>query len=379
MPWMRGSMPLRRGQALSNCPYPALDAGGWQNLFTDEEGVPYTFGSNMAGQLGLGDLVKRLSPVAVNVSKDTSDVTTVAGGDFHSFYVDSSGVLYGMGQNKDGQLGVGDTVGRQLPVKVTVGIKLVAGGEAHSLCVDEAGVLYTFGGNTYGQLGLGDTQPRLRPTRVNTLNNAKVTAISAGEFFSLYLDEVGDKLVGFGYNGYGMLCLPDLKDRWLPTKIMGPVSLMAAGRAHLMAAGNWGLYVCGNNRFGQLGTGNIVDQHAPYRVLPSDGSYNPVTYVAAGELTSFYVSNGALYATGWNFYGQLGLGDTTDRLSFTQVSSVPLNSVKAIAVGANHAVYIDTEGSLYSFGAGMEGSLGVNSTLDSSVPVKVPGHLVSLV
>lgn len=372
MPWTSD----RRAQALSNCPYPALDAGGWQSLFADEEGVPYAFGSNMAGQLGLGDVVKRLSPVAVKVSNDTSAVTTVAGGYFHSFYVDSSGVLYGMGQNIAGQLGVGDTVGRNSPVKVTTGIKLVAGGEAHSLCVDEAGVLYTFGGNQYGQLGLGDTQFRLSPTRVNTLNYAKVIAISAGEFFSLYLDEAGD-LVGFGFNGYGMLCFPDLQDRWLPTKIMGPVSLMAAGRAHLMAAGNWGLYVCGNNRFGQLGTGNIVDQHTPYQVLPSDGSSTPVTYVAAGELTSFYVSNGALYGTGFNYYGQLGLGDTSDRLSFTQVSTVPLNTVKAIAVGANHAVYIDTLGSLYSFGRGMEGSLGVNSTLDSSVPVKVPGHLVS--
>jgi alpha-tubulin suppressor-like RCC1 family protein len=308
--------------------------------------------------------------------ENATHVTTAAGGDYHSLFVSES-VLYTFGQNTDGQLGLGDTTDRHSPVKVTSGVKLVAGGEKHSLYVDEEGMLYAFGNNDFGQLGVGDNQPRHSPVKVNSLNNNKVRAISAGEFFSIYVDEA-DLLVGFGYNGYGMLCFADLKDRLLPTQISDSVSIMAAGKAHQLFVNSGGLFACGCNRFGQLGTGDIADRHVPTLIRPL-----PVTNVAAGDLESYIVSDGVLYATGWNYYGQLGLGDNTkvkdaygelnykDYWSFTPVTLA--KGVKALASGAYYGVYADASGHLYSFGYGGEGNLGNNNTLDSNAPVRVVG------
>lgn len=77
------------------------------------------------------------------------------------------GELFTWGQNTHGQLGVGSqatlTPQPQL-VERLKGIPLaqIAAGGAHSAAVSLSGAVYSWGKNDFGQLGLGDTQGKER-------------------------------------------------------------------------------------------------------------------------------------------------------------------------------------------------------------------------
>ena len=75
-----------------------------------------------------------------------------------------------------------------------------------------------------------------------------------------------------------------------------------------------------------------------------------------------------LWTWGQNSYGQLGVNDTTQRL--TPVTTLlGGTNWKSIAGGFNQTVALKTDGSLWSWGSNAYGQLGVNDTTHRSTPV----------
>jgi alpha-tubulin suppressor-like RCC1 family protein len=94
---------------------------------------------------------------------------------------------------------------------------------------------------------------------------------------------------------------------------------------------------------------------------------NGVVAVATGSTHSLALSrDGTAMACGLNECGQLGLGDTDDRDTFTVVAG--LRGVVDIDVGQYHAIAATAEGGLYTWGMGMgDGSRrGSHNTAHSS-------------
>ena len=143
-----------------------------------------------------------------------SNVKAVAVSGDHSLFVTNDGSLYATGNNKYGQLGVGDTTDRLRPVKVDTGglrVKAVAvGGEqssAYSLYITDDGGLYAMGANTSGQLGDGTNIWRDMPVRTlysDGTPHGGVIDVAAGGSYSLFLKNDGS-LWGMGSNYYGQL------------------------------------------------------------------------------------------------------------------------------------------------------------------------------
>ena len=78
--------------------------------------------------------------------------------------------------------------------------------------------------------------------------------------------------------------------------------------------------------------------------------------VAAGMYFSLALGNsGTVYAWGWNYLGQLGVGDRDDRRAPTKVPGV--SRVRAIAAGQAHAAAL-ADGALYGWGSNAEGQIG---------------------
>jgi uncharacterized repeat protein (TIGR02543 family) len=91
-------------------------------------------------------------------------------------------------------------------------------------------------------------------------------------------------------------------------------------------------------------------------------------FVCAGNFCSFAVkSNGTLWATGRNDYGQLGDGTTTDRKSFYQIMS----GVSRVTVGSLSTLIIKKDGTLWETGSNTVGELANNSTVDQHTPIQV--------
>ena len=83
-------------------------------------------------------------------------------------------------------------------------------------------------------------------------------------------------------------------------------------------------------------------------------------------------NNGSLWSWGNNFYGQLGDGTVTERLSPVSVSGGGTNWL-AISAGGYHSIALKTDGSMWSWGMNGSGQLGIGTTTSKSSPVSVLG------
>lgn len=90
---------------------------------------------------------------------------------------------------------------------------------------------------------------------------------------------------------------------------------VAAGLWHTVCISDDGdVYSFGGNQFGQLGTGSDQAETLP-KLLEAECLENKnAKVVSCGARHSAIITeDGSVFCWGWNKYGQLGLGDATDR------------------------------------------------------------------
>jgi alpha-tubulin suppressor-like RCC1 family protein len=152
------------------------------------------------------------------------------------------------------------------------------------------------------------------------------------------------------------------------------VSVLAAGGAHTCAIVVGGVKCWGDNYYGQLGLGD----RTPRGTVPTDmgdalpfvdlRAARPVAVAAGLFHTCVLLDDGHVQCWGGNQFGQLGLGDVTNRgddPSRTGGALVPVDlggdeSAVAIAAGAYHTCAILGDGRLKCWGANDHGQLGVD-------------------
>jgi alpha-tubulin suppressor-like RCC1 family protein len=137
----------------------------------------WSWGSNDAGQLGIGNTTNQSSPVQIGAL--TTWLSIAGGGYGHNLAIKTDGTLWSWGRNTKGELGLGDTTNRSSPVQIgalTTWLSIAAGGYA-SMTIKTDGTLWSWGGNSYGQLGQGNTTNRSSPVQIGALTNwQKVSA-----------------------------------------------------------------------------------------------------------------------------------------------------------------------------------------------------------
>lgn len=193
-------------KALMNHKVKMVACGTAHTLVCTEDGLTYSWGSNKDGQLGLGDDRDAFAPVRIR--KIPENIVFVACGDRSSAAITEDGLLYTWGSNKDiqgstGSLGYSVSGGRQyFPGLVEelrgVNVKFVALGYMHGGCITEDGSMYTWGRGTWGRLGLGDTVSRDNPCKL-TAAPEKAVMMSCAKTVTAFLGESG-KLYVFGKN-----------------------------------------------------------------------------------------------------------------------------------------------------------------------------------
>ena len=253
-----------------------------------------------------------------------------------SSFLASRGALSGWGYSAQGQVGTGTATSVAVPAQVrgVAGAASVSAGVEHSLALGDDGAVVAWGGNTYGQLGDGSVTARTAPTLVPGLSG--VTAVAAGGYHSLALRSDGT-VRAWGWNGYGQLGDGTTVERHTPVTVAGITQIagIAAGYYHSVAftrggaTGAWGWNVGGT-----LGDGTTTNK--PYAV-PVYGLSSGVRAVAAGGYHTLAITAaGTVAAWGWNGYGQLGDGTTTQRNVPIRVAG-PLTAL-SIAGGAYHSL-----------------------------------------
>ena len=130
------------------------------------------------------------------------------------------------------------------------------------------------------------------------------------------------------------------------------------------------LWGWGTNDYGRLGLNNGTSQAVAEQV-GSDTDWSQLT--AGYQHSLFLKTDGTLWAAGGDAWGATGLnleGNPGRRSSPTQI---PGTTWKSVSAGNYHSAAIKTDGSLWTWGNGGTGRLGLNSTTEYSSPVQVPG------
>ena len=151
-----------------------------------------------------------------------------------------------------------------------------------------------------------------------------------------------------------------------------PVAI-AAGSWHVAAVDDSGaLWTWGRGKEGQLGHGRHMRHKTRPARLSLPGSC--VRMVTCGGLhTIALTAEGHVFTCGSNAFGQLGHGDADDRFSFTRVGALSAHIVAA-AAGHFHSIAVSAQGSLYTWGDGAYGCLGLGDEEQRMVPTQLGSH-----
>lgn len=135
---------------------------------------------------------------------------------------------------------------------------------------------------------------------------------------------------------------------------------------------NGRLFTFGWNVYGQLGVGDKTDRNTPIEVPVPPGA-SRWTLAAGGAQHALAVADSdKLYAWGSNRYGQLGTGTLGEVVVPTRVQNPPgVTAWKWVTAGRDHSLALSSTGQLYAWGNNVDGQLGTGNRYMATTPKPV--------
>ncbi|KAJ8687635.1 hypothetical protein QAD02_023429 [Eretmocerus hayati] len=337
------------------------------SVIVTEDNRCLVFGRNDKGQLGVGDTDRRDEPTEVPALKGQT-VIGAACGRGHTLFLTSRGIVYGAGDNKMGQCGVGKTdqmIVSATKVKYTgPPIVKVGCGAEFSMILDVKGGLHSFGCPEYGVLGhntdgkyfitstkLGfhfEKAPkriviyveRSKDGHVTPVDGVEITDFSCGYQHTVAIDSKS-RAFSWGFGGFGRLGHNEQRDELVPRliKFLEPpnrgVKAVFCGSTYSLAVNVHGSMLL----FGQskrTGEANM------YPKPIQDLSGWDIRCVAVSNTSVVVAADESVIAWGCSpTYGELGFGEM--RKSSTtpmEVKALEGLYITAVTCGLSHTLMI---------------------------------------
>ena len=230
--------------------------------------------------------------------------------------------------------------------------------------------LLTLAGFNVTDNNMGDIYKFLEESCSSPVN---VKQVACGQEYTMIVKNDGS-LWGCGTSGR-YIGLGDDKERIMFTKVTtninNDVERVICGAYHTFILKNDGsIWACGNNSNGELGLGDTTARKTFTQVTTN---VSDVKEIVCGYKCTFMLKNdGSLWACGYNNLGQLGLNDETDRNVFTQVTTNINNDVKQVSCSlCNHVMIVKNDGSLWACGSNDRYQLGLGSVSDKKIFTQV--------
>ena len=360
--------------------FASVSAGYYHTCGLVTSGAAYCWGSNGSGELGNGSTTDNSTPVAVAGGLRFTALT-VGGG--HACGLGADGNAYCWGSNGLGNLGsiTGEscdgTACSTTPVPVSGGHRFqsISAGAYHTCGVVSDGTAYCWGGNRVGELGNGTTTSGPTPVRVG--GGLRFAMVSAGRGSWVPTITCGLTLEGEAYCwgsggaylGNGLSAGPDtcpLPPSYPRSCSTLPMRVASAVRFTSLRAASF--HACGLTTSGTIHCWGYLGNWGttPLSVALSEERTYEALEVFSGEI---------LYSRIWVIASGGAVFWRDGAESDLHVRALPSGiTFSSVSPGNMHACGISTGRSAYCWGWNGYGQLGNGSSTDSSIPVSVAGQ-----
>ncbi|RCV27620.1 hypothetical protein SEVIR_5G343100v4 [Setaria viridis] len=335
--------------------------GGAHAIALTSAGEVFTWGRGTHGQLGHGNLDNVPHPKFVKFLENHI-VTCVSAGWNHSGFATDSGQLFMCGDGSFGQLGTGDNHSRSLPFEVAYftsrHVEKLALGMRHSLVLLKDNSVCGFGSARRGQVGKCTSRNEKShnvPRIIDGFGDVKIVNIYANGDHSAALDEYGHLYIW----GRALIGQHDNDQPWSVFPSLS-ISQVALGWHHALLLSGGELFTIGVYRHQKCDhpvPGNVVGQQSKTSATSSshDGSSSvstlekvpcidgeEVVQIASGtEHSALVTGSGSVFTWGWGEHGQLGLGDTSDQVVPQRVNLTVSPGSRGIYCGSGFTIAVD--------------------------------------
>jgi alpha-tubulin suppressor-like RCC1 family protein len=237
----------------------------------------------------------------------------------------------------------------------------------HSLYVCQSGSVRGFGYNDGTcQVGSGNPTPVSYTTPFTVINNTNAVAVAIGLRHSLSLLDDGTVLAwGNNANGCTGQVYPTYPITCTPTVVPLPgcaVAISAGVNFSMALLADSTVWAWGSDNVGQLGNGvGVSTTNVPVQVA----GITTATAISAGaEHAMVLLADSTVWSWGIGSSGQLGNGFTTTNFAPVQVltaTATPLTKVIQIDAGSYHNVILKNDNTVWTWGNNIDGQLGIGS------------------
>ena len=350
-----------------------LDNRGQHNFLIKQDNTLWCVGNNTNGQLGLGNNTTPQTTYQQVTLPDGKMPYSIEIGFTHTFVLTTDLSVYSCGNNGSGQLGLGNTTSYNTFQKVTMPTgktpSKISCGESFTVILMTDGTMYGTGLNLFG--ALTDIASPVSSLQLMTNNTTKTpNKIVCGQYHTVVL-MTDNTVYSTGYNSNGQLGLGN-------TNTVNSLSLitMPGGYTPIDITAGWiftlvfmndasgSIYGTGWNAQGQLGQGNTTSQYTSLQKMLNSTGKTPAKVVSGLNHSIVTMTDNTLFGLGYNINGQLGLGNNTVNITNLQsVTTMPVGkTVKSVMTGENTVTVLFTDGTLYGTGGNLYGELGLGNT-----------------
>ena len=326
----------------------------------------FSTGANYSGNLGDGTTVDKCSFVRERCS--ATDWCTVAA----THGIKKDGTLWTWGPASYGRLGDGTVTDKCSPVREISSSTNWCRIDLHR-AIKTDGSLWAWGENRCGQIGDGTTASRCSPVR-ERCSDTNWCQVSRGGSSTSAVKTTG-RIWGWGNNNNGRLGDGTNTVRCSPVREVSSSTdwcFTTSGCQHTHGIKTGGtLWSWGEGGNGRLGTGTITSRCSPVQEICSAVNWCAVT--ASYYSSSAIKTDGSLWSWGNGSAGNLGVGTTTTSCSpvrefysatnWCHVAQLP-------GISESHRLAIKTDGTLWGWGQNGSGRLGDGSTINKCSPVR---------
>eukprot|EP01084_Bolivina_argentea_P109267 195286_1 len=318
-------------------------------------------------------------------------------------FITSTGSLWVCGKNSRGELGMGiDSKSIIKPIEhpffqqLNIPIKTMGNGcftSDHSIVILTNGDVYACGENKNGQLGIGDNNNlQLNDDNIEMQMSNSIQSMTSEQSDSMNKDYESKPIVTPGMDSVSMTQTSTIEQQEFVSEFKqinvkfyqdekDEIIDVSYGLAHtIFLTKNGRVYGCGCNDHGALGISN--NNHCTDINVPTIIDYFVendiiISTISCGRLHSIFVdTNGNVYSCGRAQYGQLGIArnNNYDKYKPQRINWFNQNNIKIVKVkcGAWHCIAMDQNAQIYTWGHGMNGALGIGQTNENqAVPAAV--------